>query len=132
MFRDEDYSRVTRDVLDAETVELIMRYAFSSSSDKSSSSSQPDDIAPAVSSNPHLLLEPVKIELLKVATILIEHCSRELVDHRKDLIKFAWNHLKADDATTKHWAYANVCRFISAYDTPPKIILQVSVPAMAL
>jgi transformation/transcription domain-associated protein len=47
------------------------------------------------------------------------------VDHRKDLIKFAWNHLKAEDATTKHWAYANVCRFISAYDTPPKIILQV-------
>lgn len=25
----------------------------------------------------------------------------------------------------KHWAYVNVCRFICAYDTPPKIILQV-------
>jgi hypothetical protein len=49
------------------------------------------------------------------------------MDHRKDLIKFAWNQLKAEDLTTKHWAYANVCRFISAYDTPPKIILQVYV-----
>jgi transformation/transcription domain-associated protein len=60
-----------------------------------------------------------------MATLLIEYCTKQLVDHRKDLIKFAWNHLKADDGLIKHWAYVNVCRFIAAYDTPPKIILQV-------
>lgn len=58
--------------------------------------------------------------------MMIEHCSKVLADHRKDLIKFAWYHLKAEDATTKHWAYATMCRFIAAYDTPPKIILQVN------
>lgn len=66
MFRVEEYSVVTRDVLDSETVELIMRYAFSSSSDKGSS--HPDEhLQVTITSNPHLLLEPVKIELLKVS-----------------------------------------------------------------
>ena len=35
--------------------------------------------------------------------------------------------MKSDDNTTKNWAYVNVCRFISVYETPPKIILQVYV-----
>lgn len=60
-----------------------------------------------------------------MATILIQYCGQELLDHRKDLIRFAWNQLKSEEITTKHWAYANICHFISAYDTPPKIILQV-------
>lgn len=50
----------------------------------------------------------------------------ELVEHRKELIKFAWNHLKSEDTTSKQCAYVLVCRFIEAYETPPKIILQVN------
>ena len=57
--------------------------------------------------------------------MLIEHLGVRLIDHRKDLIRFAWNQIKAEDLSTKHWAYVNVCRFIAVYDTPPKIILQV-------
>jgi hypothetical protein len=68
MFREEEYSVVTREVLDSETVELIMRYAFSSSSDKGSSHSD-DSSHVSINVNPHLLLEPVKIELLKVKHI---------------------------------------------------------------
>ena len=62
MFRDEDYGKVTRAVLDNETVELLMRYAFVSSSEKAASQTDPS----STSHNPHLLLEAVKIELLKV------------------------------------------------------------------
>jgi hypothetical protein len=72
-----------------------------------------------------VLPDNLKVELLKVATLMIEYLGRELVEHRKDLIKFAWNHLKADDSNVKNWAYINVCRFIAVYETPPKIITQV-------
>jgi len=58
---------------------------------------------------------------------MIEYLGKQLTVHRKDLIKFAWNHLKSDDLATKNWAYVNVCRFIAVYDTPPKIIIQVYV-----
>jgi len=71
--------------------------------------------------------EALSIELLQLATLLIRYMPNELVEHRKELIKFAWNHLKSDDATSKQCAYVLVCRFIEAYETPPKIILQVYV-----
>ena len=64
---------------------------------------------------------------VELATLLIEHVPDQLVEHRKELIKFAWNHLKSEDTQSKQCAYVNVCRFIQVYDTPPKIILQVYV-----
>lgn len=69
--------------------------------------------------------EALNIELLQFATLLVKYMSVELVDHRKELIKFAWSHLRSEDTTTRQCAYVLVCRFIEAYDTPPKIILQV-------
>lgn len=72
-------------------------------------------------------MQGLRIELLKLGTLLIQHMSKYVTDHRKEVIKFAWNHLKAQDLTSKLWAYVNVCRFISVYDTPPKIVLQVYV-----
>ena len=71
--------------------------------------------------------EELLIQLLKFGTMMMEYMSEALTVHRKDLIKFAWNHLKSSDSITKNWAYVNVCRFISMYETPPKIILQVYV-----
>ena len=41
------------------------------------------------------------MELLKLSTLLIEFLGRELVEHRKELIKFAWNHLKSEENTSK-------------------------------
>ncbi|TDH64928.1 uncharacterized protein CCR75_008854 [Bremia lactucae] len=72
-------------------------------------------------------MQSLRIELLKLGTLLIQHMSNYVTDYRKEVIKFAWNHLKAQDLTSKLWAYVNVCRFISVYDTPPKIVLQVYV-----
>ncbi len=52
--------------------------------------------------------EALSIELLRLATLLITHMSEPLSDLRKDLIKFAWNHLKSEDLTSKHCAYVMV------------------------
>jgi transformation/transcription domain-associated protein len=71
--------------------------------------------------------ESLRIELLHLSTVLIRFVGRDMMDHRKELIKFAWNHLKSDDNSSKQWAYVNVCQFIQVYETPPKIILQVFV-----
>ena len=76
--------------------------------------------------------EKLLVELLKLATLLVEFMSSELTVHRKNLIKFAWNHLKSKDALSKNWAYINVCRFIAMYETPPKIILQVYVALLRM
>ena len=67
----------------------------------------------------------LNVELLKVATLFIEYLWEEMVEHRKELVKFTWNHLKTEDSGSKNWAYINICHFIKAFDTPSKIILQV-------
>eukprot|EP01122_Echinamoeba_exundans_P011722 TRINITY_DN4764_c0_g1_i1.p1 TRINITY_DN4764_c0_g1~~TRINITY_DN4764_c0_g1_i1.p1 ORF type:complete len:3997 (-),score=987.45 TRINITY_DN4764_c0_g1_i1:701-11338(-) len=69
----------------------------------------------------------LNIELLRLATLLVKNCAQDVMEHKKELIRFAWNHLKSEDLTTKQSAYLLVCRFVEAYETPAKIILQVYV-----
>ncbi|XP_022741614.1 transformation/transcription domain-associated protein-like isoform X2 [Durio zibethinus] len=71
--------------------------------------------------------EPLRIELLQLATLLLKYLQIDLVHHRKELIKFGWNHLKREDSASKQWAFVNVCHFLEAYQAPEKIILQVFV-----
>lgn len=76
--------------------------------------------------------EPLRVELLQLATILIRFMSQGLVSLRKELIKFAWDHLKRDESICKQWAYVNVCYFIQQYEAPHKIIIQVYVALLRL
>ena len=39
--------------------------------------------------------DPMRIQLLRMGTLLIRNLPDELVRHRKELIKFGWNHLKS-------------------------------------
>ncbi|KAL0350433.1 UNVERIFIED_CONTAM: Transformation/transcription domain-associated protein [Sesamum radiatum] len=71
--------------------------------------------------------EPLRIELLQLATLLLKYLQNDLVHHRKELIKFGWNHLKREDSASKQWAFVNVCHFLEAYQAPEKIILQLIV-----
>ncbi|BDA47386.1 probable transcription-associated protein 1 [Coccomyxa sp. Obi] len=80
----------------------------------------PDDLASAYG-------EGMKMELLQLATLLIRRAPQQLVQHRKELIKFGWNHLKRDDSAAKYYAFLNVCHFLDAYQAPEKIVLQVFV-----
>lgn len=62
---------------------------------------------------------------MQLATLLLKYLQTDLVHHRKELIKFGWNHLKREDSASKQWAFVNVCHFLEAYQAPEKIILQV-------
>ena len=70
--------------------------------------------------------EDLKLELLRLATLLIHRAPALLAEHRKELIKFGWNHLKRNDSPAKHHAFLNICRFLDAYAAPDKIVLQAS------
>lgn len=77
--------------------------------------------------------EPLRIELLQLATALISHMPRELNPHRKELIKHGWHHLKREDSSSsKQWAFVNVCHFLQAYQAPEKIILQARGPIFSV
>lgn len=82
--------------------------------------------------SPALYGDRVRVELLRVSTLLIRSLPGLMEEHNKDIIKFSWGLLKSDDASCKSWAYLNVCNFIAAFDTPAKIVLQVYVSLMRL
>ncbi|CAN8229179.1 unnamed protein product [Cochlearia groenlandica] len=71
--------------------------------------------------------EHMRIELLQLATLLLKYIQSDLVYHRKELIKFGWNHLKREDSASKQWAFVNVCHFLDAYQAPEKITVQIFV-----
>lgn len=66
------------------------------------------------------------MELLQLATLLMRNLPKIMEIHRKELIKFGWNHLKREDSSNKYHAFLNVCYFLEAYQAPEKIVLQVS------
>jgi hypothetical protein len=113
-FRDPNTSNA--DVIDEELARLLMGSTLGSPSNLSMGSTES---APS--------LDALRVELLKLTTLLIQFMGPTFVEHRKELIKFAWSHLKAEDSACRHWAYVKLCRFIAVYDTPSKLILQVYV-----
>ncbi|KAI8925789.1 hypothetical protein BC831DRAFT_256646 [Entophlyctis helioformis] len=72
-------------------------------------------------------LDALKIELLQLTTLLVHKVPEVISESRKDVIKFAWNHLKVEDVTLKQSAYVLLSRFIREYETPVKIVSQIYV-----
>ena len=70
--------------------------------------------------------DAMKVELLQMATLMIRKAPGQLVQNRKEFIKFGWNNLKKDDSAVKYYAFQNVCHFFDAYAAPEKIVLQVA------
>lgn len=70
--------------------------------------------------------DAINMELLQLATLLMRNLPSSMATHRKELIKFGWNHLKREESSNKYHAFLNVCHFLEAYQAPEKIVLQAS------
>ncbi|GJQ09059.1 hypothetical protein GpartN1_g850.t1 [Galdieria partita] len=64
-------------------------------------------------------------ELLRLSTLLIIYIPNELLEFRKELIKFGWDNLKKDDSYSKYWAFVMISRFFEAFQAPEKVVCQV-------
>lgn len=69
--------------------------------------------------------DSLRIELLQLTAMIVQYAPLLLTDIRKDIIKFGWNYLRLEDATCKQAAYVLIARFITAFDTPSKIVIQI-------
>jgi transformation/transcription domain-associated protein len=75
--------------------------------------------------NPVLYGDRLRVELFRISTLLIQDEPDLMEKHKTRVIKFSWGLLKSEDTSCKNWAYLNVCAYISAFDTPPKVVVQV-------
>ncbi|KAI7852465.1 hypothetical protein BDC45DRAFT_550494 [Circinella umbellata] len=69
--------------------------------------------------------DSLRIELLQLTAMIVQYAPQLLADLRKEVIKFGWNYLRLEDATSKQSAYVLIARFIAAYETPSKIAIQI-------
>ncbi|OBZ88491.1 Transcription-associated protein 1 [Choanephora cucurbitarum] len=69
--------------------------------------------------------DSLRIELLQMTAMIVQYAPHLLADRRKEVIKFGWNYLRLEDATSKQAAYVLISHFIAAYDTPSKIAIQI-------
>ncbi|KAG2237337.1 hypothetical protein INT48_009070 [Thamnidium elegans] len=69
--------------------------------------------------------DSLRIELLQMTAMIVQYVPQLLADRRKEVIKFGWNYLRLEDATSKQAAYVLIAHFIAAYDTPSKIAIQI-------
>ncbi|KAI8988247.1 hypothetical protein BDF20DRAFT_910766 [Mycotypha africana] len=73
----------------------------------------------------HYIKDSLLIELLQMTAMIVQYAPQLLADRRKEVIKFGWNYLRSEDATSKQAAYVLIAHFIAAYDTPSKIAIQI-------
>ena len=71
--------------------------------------------------------DTLKLEVIQMSTLLIHHSSTIASEHRKDIIRIGYGLIKMDDITIKYAAYVLVANFISKYECPPKIPIQIYV-----
>ncbi|KAI8989366.1 hypothetical protein BDB01DRAFT_537511 [Pilobolus umbonatus] len=69
--------------------------------------------------------DSLRIELLQLTSMIIQYVPQLLTDMRKEIIKFGWHYLRLEDATCKQAAYVLIARFITAFETPSKIVIQI-------
>ncbi|PLW40616.1 hypothetical protein PCANC_13021 [Puccinia coronata f. sp. avenae] len=70
--------------------------------------------------------DKLDVELLHMASLIVEYRHALVADQRKEIIKFGWYFLSLrDDQTVKNAAYILISRFIAVYDSPTKIVSQI-------
>jgi transformation/transcription domain-associated protein len=69
--------------------------------------------------------DSLRIELLQLTAMIVQYAPQLLTDMRKEIIKFGWEYLRLEDATCKQASYVLIARFISAFETPSKIVIQI-------
>lgn len=71
--------------------------------------------------------DPLKLEVIQMSTLLISHSSALASEHRKDIIRLGYGLIKMEDITIRYAAYVLIAFFISKYECPPKIPMQIFV-----
>lgn len=67
----------------------------------------------------------LRVELLKLTDLLVSKVPEHIRPLHKEVTKVCWSLLKMEDSVCKSWAYVVASRLVAAFDTTPKVYLQV-------
>ena len=125
-------------VVSKESVEFLMKYILGGPDDRNlvtATSQAPTDgigggTTPAAATGGSVgrdYDEVLRIQLLRLSTLLIRSMPTPLTVHHRELLRFSWELLKNNDplVISSQWVFLNVAYFLSAYQMPEKQVVQV-------
>lgn len=68
-----------------------------------------------------------RMEILQLTAMLIKYHASTVAEARKDIIRFAWVHIRLEDIINKYGAYVLISYFIASYESPSKVAVQIYV-----
>lgn len=68
-----------------------------------------------------------RMEILQLTAMLLKHHASTVAEARKDIIRFAWIHIRLEDIINKYGAYVLISYFIASYESPQKVAVQIYV-----
>ena len=68
-----------------------------------------------------------RMEILQLTALLLKYHASTVAEARKDIIRFAWVHIRLEDIINKYGAYVLISYFIASYESPQKVAVQIYV-----
>lgn len=68
-----------------------------------------------------------RMEILQLTAMLLKYHADTVAEARKDIIRFAWVHIRLEDIINKYGAYVLISYFIASYESPQKVAVQIYV-----
>lgn len=68
-----------------------------------------------------------RMEILQLTAMLLKYHAGTVAEARKDVIRFAWIHIRLEDIINKYGAYVLISYFIASYESPQKVAVQIYV-----
>ncbi|KAF7507630.1 hypothetical protein GJ744_010300 [Endocarpon pusillum] len=68
-----------------------------------------------------------RMEILQLTAMLLKYHASTVAEARKDIIRFAWIHIRLEDIINKYGAYVLISYFIASYESPQKVAVQIYV-----
>ncbi|XRB06256.1 transformation/transcription domain-associated protein [Pycnococcus provasolii] len=130
----ESVKYITQNILGSEDASSAAAAPSAGGDDDKAGEAAPVVPTTAVTAGGRDFEEVLRIQLLRLSTLLIRKIPNALTPHRRELLRFGWKHLKGNDAISRerHWAFLNVACFLTAFQTPSKIVLQVYVAMLRI
>ena len=68
-----------------------------------------------------------RMQVLQLTAMLVKYHANTMADARKDIIRFAWVHIRLEDIINKYGAYVLISYFIASYESPQRVAVQIYV-----
>ncbi|KAL4497765.1 hypothetical protein ABPG72_000520 [Tetrahymena utriculariae] len=67
----------------------------------------------------------LEMEILQLSTLLLSYLRQDVIQYKKEFIRFGWKYMKCEEKLLKHISYVYTCQFITLFGMPEEMIFSI-------